>query len=139
MRRATSGIAGIVAAATMILPYAAAARVDDGDAMRRSALYRELIREVRCPASRNMSIAESTQPVAADRRRELRDLVDAGMNKAQIRRFVAQRYGDGALYSPRLREGTLALWLSPVLFLAVGALAWWNIVIRHAGLPLPDD
>jgi len=130
-------LATVVAAATLILPYAAPAQIVD--AARRSTLYRELIREIRCPASRNMSIAESTEPVAADRRREVGDLVDAGMSEAEIRRFIAQRYGDGALYSPQLRPGTLVLWLTPALFGAAGALAWWNSIARYAALPLPDD
>lgn len=139
MQRAPIGIAGIVVAATMMFPCPAPAGIDADVVMQRSALYRELAREIRCPVSRNMSIAESTMPVAADRRRELRDLIDAGMSKAEIRSFVARRYGEAALYSPRLRPGTLALWLSPVLFGAAGALAWWRIVARYAGLPQPDD
>lgn len=139
MTRSRVLFVGVVAAATMILPWAAPAQVDDAVVARRSALYRELAREIRCPASRNMSIAESTEPVAADRRRELRDLVDAGMDEAEIRHFVVRRYGEAALYSPRLRPGTLALWLSPILFGAASVLAWWRIVTRYARLPLPDE
>lgn len=139
MRRKTRCIAGIVAVATTILASATPAWGDDAETARRYAAYQKLVREIRCPASRNMSIAESTEPVAADRRRELRDLVDAGLGEAEIRRFVVRRYGDGALYAPRLRPDTLVLWLAPVFFAAAGMLAWWRVVARYGRLPLPDD
>lgn len=121
-------IAGILVVMAMLLTPTAAAEVTAFSDAGRSVLYRKLIREIRCPTSRNMSIGDSTHPAAADRRREIRDLVDAGMDAAEIRRFVERRYGQRALYSPRLTSGTLALWLSPALFCAAGILAWRRVV-----------
>jgi len=95
---------------------------------RANALYTALTHQIRCPASRNMSIAESVEPLAADRRREIRDLIEAGLDEADIRRYVATRYGEAVLYAPRLRIATAALWLAPTFITGIAIRVWTRSV-----------
>jgi cytochrome c-type biogenesis protein CcmH len=104
------------------------------------AVYEQLTREVRCLVCQNQTIADSTAPLAADLRREIRGLVAEGRSEADIKRFLLDRYGDFVLYRPRLRPATLALWGAPVLLLAGGAFALWRTLRHRARLPVePDD
>lgn len=105
----------------------------------RQALYKRLTHEVRCLVCQNQTLADSTAPLAADLRRELRELVAAGRSEDEIKRFLTERYGDFVLYRPRFSARNALLWLAPALLLA-GGLAWlYRIVRRRAALPLDDD
>jgi cytochrome c-type biogenesis protein CcmH len=103
------------------------------------AVYERLTREVRCLVCQNQTIADSTAPLAADLRREIRSLVAAGQSEAEIKTFLLDRYGDFVLYRPRLRPATIALWGAPVALLAVGGLGLWGTVRRRATLPVETD
>jgi len=105
----------------------------------RQRIYEQLITEIRCPVSRNMSLADSSEYRAADRRRELRDLLQAGMSETDIREFLVRRYGADVLYAPRLKPDTLPLWLAPVAFVAAGCRTFWTILRRRTHLPIPDS
>lgn len=103
------------------------------------ALYERLTREVRCLVCQNQPIADSNAPLAADLRREIRGLVEAGRSEAQVKQFLLDRYGDFVLYRPRFTGATAILWLAPVMLLLIGALGLWRIVQRRARLPVPED
>ncbi len=101
-------------------------------------LYEQLIREVRCLVCQNQTIADSTAPLAADLRREIREMVEAGQSEQQIKTFLTDRYGDFVLYRPRYTARNAVLWLAPVLLLVFGGLWWWRIIARRSSLPIPD-
>jgi cytochrome c-type biogenesis protein CcmH len=103
------------------------------------ALYEQLIHEVRCLVCQNQTIGDSTAPLAADLRREIRRLVVEGRSDEEIKRFLLDRYGDFVLYKPRFRETTALLWLAPVLLLVVGGLTLALVVRRRAVLPSDVD
>jgi cytochrome c-type biogenesis protein CcmH len=104
------------------------------------ATYETLTREVRCLVCQNQSLADSTAPLAADLRREIRGLVEAGRSEGEIKDFLLDRYGDFVLYRPRLRPATLALWGAPLLLLVGGGFALWRTLKYRARLPTePDD
>ena len=103
------------------------------------ARYERLNRELRCLQCQNQTIADSTAPLAADLRREVREMVKAGRSDAEIRQFMLDRYGDFVLYRPQLKPSTWALWAGPFVFLAVGGLVFWRILSRRASQPLDDD
>lgn len=102
-------------------------------------VYERLTHEVRCLVCQNQTIADSTAPLAADLRREIRGMVEEGHSEEQIRNFLLDRYGDFVLYRPRFNAATALLWLAPVLLLVLGAGALWRIVQRRATLPVPAD
>ncbi len=139
MRPAVRGRALLLLAA---LAAGAAAAMDPDPPLPdpgQQAVYERLTREVRCLVCQNQTIADSTAPLAADLRREIRGLVAAGRSEAEIKTFLLDRYGDFVLYRPRLRPATVALWGAPVALLAVGGFGLWRTLRRRATLPLEAD
>jgi cytochrome c-type biogenesis protein CcmH len=101
--------------------------------------YRALTREIRCPKCLNESIAESGAPVAADLRREVRRLIGEGASDDEIKTFLSSRYGEFVLYRPRVSETTWALWAGPFVFLAIGGVVFWRIVVARRNQPIDED
>ena len=102
-------------------------------------LYNRLIHEVRCLVCQNQTVGDSTAPLAADLRREIRRMVSDGKMEDEITDFLLQRYGDFILYKPRFRETTAALWLAPLILLAVGGVTLATVIRRRKTLPSDVD
>jgi len=105
------------------------------------ALYETLTAEVRCLVCQNQTVGDSTAPLAADLRREIRAMVEAGQDEAEIKTFLTERYGDFVLYRPRYTGPAAVLWATPVVLLILGGIVLWRILRRRASLPVPahDD
>jgi cytochrome c-type biogenesis protein CcmH len=103
------------------------------------AEYQALIHEVRCLVCQNQTIADSTAPLAADLRREIRELMASGASRAEATQFLVDRYGDFVLYRPPLRPTTWALWGAPILLCAVGLLIFVRTVRVRLRQPLGED
>ena len=102
-------------------------------------LYQRITEEVRCLVCQNQSIANSTAPLAADLRREIRRMIEEGSNETEIKDFLVERYGDFVLYRPRFRSWNLVLWLGPIVLLTVGFIALVVNVRRRKNLPVDED
>ncbi|MFV8783327.1 cytochrome c-type biogenesis protein CcmH [Microbulbifer sp. SA54] len=94
------------------------------------ARYQILIEEMRCPKCQNQNLAGSDSMVASDLRREIRRLLEEGFSDQEINDYMVARYGDFVLYRPPLQRNTLALWLAPGIFAALGLLTLVTIVVR---------
>ncbi|QHQ40774.1 cytochrome c-type biogenesis protein CcmH [Microbulbifer hydrolyticus] len=94
------------------------------------ARYEVLIEEMRCPKCQNQNLAGSDSMVATDLRREIRRLLEEGFSDREINDYMVARYGDFVLYRPPLQRNTLALWLAPGVFAALGLLTLIMIVVR---------
>jgi len=105
----------------------------------REALYQQLVHEVRCLVCQNQTVGDSTAPLAADLRRELRRLVMEGQSEDEIKRFLLDRYGDFVLYKPQFSGATALLWLAPVIFLGAGVGILLIVVYRRRSLPVDID
>ena len=133
-------VRSFVAAAFLMLFAATANAVDTqaplGTAEQQS-LYRKLLEEVRCMVCQNQNLADSNAPLAQDMRRELRRMVEEGASEADVKQFLLDRYGDFALYRPRLAPNTLLLWVGPgvIVLLALGAIA--VTIRRRMRMPIP--
>lgn len=103
------------------------------------AFYETITAEVRCLVCQNQTIANSTAPLAADLRREIRRMIEDGQSESEIKDFLVARYGDFILYKPRFQSWTLLLWIGPVVFLLVGALTLMRVVAKRALLPIDED
>jgi cytochrome c-type biogenesis protein CcmH len=103
------------------------------------ARYRALTHELRCVQCQNQSIADSPVGLAADLRREVRDMLLAGKPDAEIREFMVARYGEFILFRPPLRPRTLWLWAAPFVLLAIGAVIAARVIRRRAALVSNDD
>jgi cytochrome c-type biogenesis protein CcmH len=103
------------------------------------ARYETIISEIRCLQCQNQSIKDSNVSLAADLRREIRRMLAEGKSDAEIYDFLVARYGEFALYRPRMAGKTLVLWLAPLLLLAGGALVAMRVVRRRMTLPIDND
>ena len=90
------------------------------------ARARGLSANLRCLVCQNQSIDDSDAPLARDLRLLVRERLVAGDSDAEVTRFLVARYGEFVLLRPPLGWHTLALWLTPVLLLAlaVGGIGW---------------
>jgi len=103
------------------------------------ARYEQLNRELRCLVCQNQTIADSTAPLAADLRREVREMMQAGRTDAEIRQFMIERYGDFVLYRPRLNATNFLLWAAPALLLLIGGGVAVRFIRRRTAEVDEDD
>ena len=109
------------------------------DDPRQQALYERITHDVRCLVCQNQTIADSTAPLAADLRREIRRMVAEGQSEGQIKDFLVDRYGGFVLYKPLFRSWNLLLWLAPLGLLLIGLITLLRIARRRAQLPIDQD
>lgn len=123
----------------LTLQYAVA--IDTGPAFEDPALqarYERLASELRCLVCRSETIADSNSSLAADLRRQLRELIASGKTDDEIKQYMTDRYSDYVLYKPPLSARTLLLWGAPVLFVLGGAIAAVIVIMRKSRLPEDD-
>src|SRR5210317_297725 len=111
-------------------------RFDDPEMQAR---YEKLISEVRCLQCQNQSIKDSNVSLASDLRREIARMIDEGQTDEEIAEFLVTRYGEFALYRPRMSGKTLVLWIAPILLLLAGGFVLVNILRRRMAMPIDGD
>jgi len=92
---------------------------------------KKLENELRCLVCQNQTLADSNAELAADLRREVRELALAGRSDDEIRAYLVARYGDFVLYDPPVKPVTWMLWFGPFALLSGGALVWWIVLRRR--------
>jgi cytochrome c-type biogenesis protein CcmH len=99
--------------------------------------------ELRCLVCQNQTIADSSADLAADLRRETRELLKQGKSDREVVDYMTARYGDFVLYRPPVRATTMLLWFGPALMLAVGATGLVVVLRRRSRMNAdafdPDD
>ena len=94
-----------------------------------------LAHELRCLVCQNQTLADSNAPLAVDLRNQIREQLTAGKSEQDVMDFMVARYGDFVLYRPPLKLATVALWIGPFLFLALGL---WLLARRLARRRVPE-
>ena len=102
------------------------------------ARYERVIRELRCLQCRSETIADSNATLAADLRRQVREMMAAGRTDQEIFQHMVDRYGDYVLYKPPLVARTWLLWGGPILLLVGGAAIAVFVIARKSRLPDTD-
>jgi cytochrome c-type biogenesis protein CcmH len=102
------------------------------------ARYERLSRELRCLTCRTETIADSNAQLAADLRRQLRELMAAGKSDQEIKTYMTDRYGDYVLYKPPVTPRTWLLWAAPVLLVIGGGIVAVIVISRKSKLPDTD-
>jgi cytochrome c-type biogenesis protein CcmH len=126
---------------SLLLPFSVAA-IDTGQAFddpELQARYEKIITEVRCLKCQNQTIKDSNAFLADDLRREIRRMLTEGKTDAEIFDFLVLRYGEFALYRPRMSGKTLILWMAPAILLLIGGIVVVRVMRERMSLPLDDE
>jgi len=132
--------AAAVAIAALVL-CATAARAVDPTQMPTPELqerYLALTHELRCMQCQNEAIADSPVDLAADLRRQVKEMLLAGKSDDDVRNYMVSRYGEFILFRPRMSARTAWLWFAPGALILLGALIAMRIIKQRAAL-VPQD
>lgn len=132
----------ILTAFALILFSTSALSIDTGKAFDDPVLqarYEKIIEEVRCLKCQNQTIKDSNAFLADDLRREIRRLLAEGKTNAEIFDFMVERYGEFALYRPRMSGITLLLWIAPGVFLLIGGFIVVRVLRKRMSMPIDLD
>ena len=102
------------------------------------ARFKHLTVELRCTVCQNQNLADSDAPLAQDLRKVIFDMLQAGKGDEEIKAFMVDRYGDFVLYRPPVQGNTVALWVLPIVFLLIGAVAV-VFAVRKRNLKLAEQ
>ena len=97
--------------------------------------YLEIIAELRCLVCQNQNIADSNAPLAADLRKQVFEMIEAGKTDADIADYMTARYGDFVLYQPPFTGRTLLLWLGPFALAVAGVWLLRTQVVNRQRAP----
>lgn len=81
---------------------------------------RRIAKQLQCPVCEGVSVADSPSELAGQMRAVVRRQLEQGASDEQILGYFVERYGDAVLVEPPRRGFTLAVWLGPIVALAVG-------------------
>lgn len=95
------------------------------------ALYRNLLKELRCLVCANQSLADSNADLAGDLRARVFEMVAAGESRAAIVDYMRARYGAYILYRPPVAPATWFLWFAPLIVVAAGVGLVWVLSRRR--------
>jgi cytochrome c-type biogenesis protein CcmH len=101
--------------------------------------YRALTHELRCMQCQNQSIADSPVSLAADMRREVREMLLAGKSDQEVRDFYVDRYGEFILFRPAVSARNAWLWAAPAVLLVAGFWIAWRVVRARSALVADDQ
>ena len=108
-------------------------------------LFRSLTHELRCMQCQNEAIADSPVSLAADLRRQVKEMLIAGKSDDDVRNYMVARYGDFILFRPRVSTKTIWLWATPGILLLIGAAVAVQITKKRATMvdqdtdPIEED
>jgi cytochrome c-type biogenesis protein CcmH len=127
--------------ACLLLAASVAFAIDSAPAFEdpvQQARYTEMINKLRCVTCRGYSIADSDIELAADLRRQTRELMAQGKSDDEIFKYMTDRYGDYILYDPPLANRTWILMAAPILLLIIGVMGAFIFIARKSRLPDTD-
>ena len=103
------------------------------------ARYLVLIHELRCVQCENNSLADSDASIAADVRRQIRDMLSAGKSDREIKDYLVSRYSEFILFRPEYSWRNAWLWGLPVFLLIIGVVIAVRVIRQRVALVDNDD
>ena len=100
--------------------------------------YYQLTHELRCMQCQNETIADSPVGLAADLRREVRDMLLAGKSDEEVRNYMVSRYGEFILFRPRFSWRNAWLWFAPPVLILLGLVVAVRVVRQRTALVATD-
>ena len=119
----------------------APAAVDDHGQLQNPALqsrFERITKELRCLVCQNESIADSNVDLAADLRRQVREMLVAGRSDDAIFQFMTDRYGEFVRFAPPLTPKTALIWGAPFFMVLLGGLIIYRVVRQRSRMPLDE-
>jgi cytochrome c-type biogenesis protein CcmH len=101
--------------------------------------FEHITLQLRCLVCQNESIADSNVELAADLRRQVREMLVAGKSDDAIFDFMTDRYGEFVRFSPPLEPKTLAIWGAPFIVLLLGGVIIYRVARQRSRMPLDDE
>jgi cytochrome c-type biogenesis protein CcmH len=101
--------------------------------------YLGLTHELRCMQCQNEAIADSPVSLAADLRRQVAEMLNAGESDDDVRAYMVARYGNFILFRPPVSSKTIWLWATPGILLLFGAAIAVRITMQRAALVDQDN
>ncbi|MGO9515301.1 MAG: cytochrome c-type biogenesis protein CcmH [Steroidobacteraceae bacterium] len=135
-------IAGALGIGGAWLPAGSARALDAYGQLEDPALqarFERITLQLRCLVCQNESIADSNVELAADLRRQVREMLVAGKSDDEIFKFMTDRYGEFVRFSPPLEPKTLLIWGAPFIMLLLGVIIIYRVVRQRSRLPLDDE
>jgi cytochrome c-type biogenesis protein CcmH len=117
------------------------APLDDHGQLRNPVLqtrFERITKELRCLVCQNESIADSNVDLAADLRRQVREMLIAGKSDDAIFSFMTDRYGEFVRFAPPLTAKTALIWGAPFFMLLLGGLIVYRVVRQRSRMPLDE-
>ena len=123
--------ASLLAPLTILAAAPSAPKAEAGSA---SADLDEQVRDVasglRCVVCQNLSVADSPSDLAKEMRNLIRELLQQGKSREEIKKYFVSRYGDFVLLEPPKRGFNLLVWGLPFVALVVGACGVYLVAKR---------
>ncbi len=119
----------------------APAALDDHGQLRDPLLetrFERITKELRCLVCQNESIADSNSDLAADLRRQVREMLVAGGSDDAIFKFMTDRYGEFVRFAPPLTPKSALIWGAPFFTLLLGGLIIFRVVRQRSRMPLDE-
>jgi cytochrome c-type biogenesis protein CcmH len=100
--------------------------------------FERITKELRCLVCQNESIADSNVDLAADLRRQVREMLVAGRSDDAIFQFMTDRYGEFVRFAPPLTPKTALIWGAPFFMVLLGGLIIYRVVRQRSRMPLDE-
>jgi cytochrome c-type biogenesis protein CcmH len=100
--------------------------------------FERITKELRCLVCQNESIADSNVELAADLRKEVREMLVAGKSDDAIFSFMTDRYGEFVRFAPPLSPKTALIWGAPFFMLLLGGAIIFRVARQRARMPIDD-
>jgi len=91
---------------------------------------RDVASELRCVVCQNLSVADSPSDLAKEMRNLVRELLQQGKSREEIKAYFVSRYGEFVLLEPPKRGFNLLVWGLPFAALLVGACGVYLVAKR---------
>lgn len=103
------------------------------------ARYQVLIHELRCVQCEDNSLADSDASIAADVRRQIRDMLNAGKSDREIKGYLVSRYSEFILFRPEYSWRNAWLWGLPLFLLIIGVVIAIRVIRQRVALVDNED
>jgi cytochrome c-type biogenesis protein CcmH len=77
---------------------------------------------LRCPVCQGLSVADSPSEMAVNMKGQVRELLARGYTQDQILRYFEHSYGQFVLLKPKFNGVAAAVWVLPILAIAIGVV-----------------